>query len=262
MLDYDLEADHSPSHAHSPSLSDSYLPAHLGCTQSLSCSVIIEGRSPHSHQSSDSNFDRFMETQGEKENFAETWNSVVERPEVEQSYSHILGVLEGAKGQTHDLVREKPQKRPGKYTESPSKVLSDCSSVFGGSIRTHLDSSLPLSNSAMDRTLSLKICSPLDGYTSTIYTNLSSDSPSMISKPDIFETPIKASPTVTSPYGATTMQSDSHLLEIDLYESSSAEPQVAESSSILGVLPSRAFCPTCRVHVSTRVSFESPSQAL
>ena len=266
MLDSDQDTEQAPNHAHSPSLSDSYLPAQLGCTQqSLSCSVIIEGRSSHSRQSSvSSNFDHFMGTQGEKENLAETWGSVVEQTEMEQSYSHMLGVLEAAKGHT-DKQAKQPGK-PGKGAEpgSPSKVLSDCSSLFGSSMKTPLDLSLTdpvFSQTAMERSFSLK-ASPIDARTSTIYTNLSSDSPSILSKQEAYQTPTKASPTLTSPYGATTVQSESHLLEIDLYESCTLEPQVAESSSILGVLPARAFCPNCRTDVSTRVSFETPAQPL
>lgn len=263
MLDCDLDAELPPNHAHSPSLSDSYLPTHLGCTQqSLSCSVIIEG---HSHQSSvSSNFDHFLGTQGEKENLAETWSSVVERTDIEQSYSHMLGVMETAKG--HTEKQGKQPGKPGKAAESgsPSKVLSDCSSLFGSSMRTPLDLSLTdpvLTQTPAERSFSLK-ASPLDGKTSTILTNLSSDSPSNMSKQDAYLTPTKASPTFTSPYGTTTYQSESHLLEIDLYESCSVDPQVAESSSILSVLPARAFCPTCRTDVSTRVSFETPCKPL
>jgi hypothetical protein len=79
MLDCDLDAEQSPNHAHSPSLSDSYLPTHLGCTQqSLSCSVIIEGRSSHSHQSSaSSNFDHFLGTQGDISEEAETTSCIL-----------------------------------------------------------------------------------------------------------------------------------------------------------------------------------------
>lgn len=238
-------------HANSPSLVQDYLPFTLGCTQeSLSCSVVISAHSrqtsqvsDHSHCFMSSLLDSSPSKASEdKENLSSTGKlthrstaSVIVNAAVDQSYSNLLRVL-----------------RP-RASEAPSQdLISDCLSIIGSDFRTPVDSSLidpVIVRTAVSR-------SPTEAQTSTIVSNLSSDSAGTLATPC---GKYDANTVFTSPYGATT--TDSNLLEIDLYESRSSERQSKSpepTNRVLGALPVRAYCPSCCTDVSTSVSFELP----
>jgi hypothetical protein len=210
--------------------------------------------------------------------------SVIINSEVEQSYSNMLSVF----GSKQTSVQSSPSKtfypaqksRRSLYPqnrrmalgplcetrlgqeEKSADVISDCSSI--------LESEGVQATEGMEMTEEVAD-EGQDERVSTIYTNLSSDSSRIIPSGPGTEgnfTPSRKEMrgSATSPYGQTTTNTDSNHFEIDLFESPAPaflfEHTVRASCDLsehqLGALPTRAYCPTCRRDVSTRVSFELP----
>ena len=228
----------------------------------------------------------FFESIEDKENLGDSLKtchrrqpSVVINSEVEQSYSNMLSVLGSHQSSVHSSPSKTfypvqksrkslyPQNRrlalgPLCETrlgqeEKSADVLSDCSSILESEGQaTEEYPEVGMTEEGQDERVS------------TIYTNLSSDSSRVMPPAEGTFTPSgkEGRGSAISPYGQTTNNTDSNHFEIDLFDSPNPaflfEHTVRASCDLsehqLGALPTRAFCPTCRMNVSTRVSFELP----
>ena len=233
----------------------------------------------------------FFECIEEKENLGESMKSchrrqpsVIINAEIEQSYSNILSVFGSQQSSAHSSPSKTfypaqksrkslyPQNRrialgPLCETrlqteEKSADIISDCSSILeseGAGIVTEegAEATVVTEEVGAERV-------------STIYTNLSSDSSRILPEHTYTPSNKDVRGSSTSPYGRTTNNTDSNHIEIDLFDSPSPTFQFERivrasedlSEHQLGVLPTRAYCPTCRVTVSTRVSFELPQMPL
>lgn len=232
----------------------------------------------------------FFESIEDKENLGDSVKtchrrqpSVIINTEVEQSYSNMLSGL----GSRQSSVQSSPSKtfypaqksRKSLYPqnrrlalgplcetrlgqeEKSADILSDCSSILESDVQaTEEYPEVGEIEEVADE--------GQDERVSTIYTNLSSDSSRINAPAEGNFTPSgkELRGSAISPYGQTTNNTDSNHFEIDLFDSPNPaflfEHTVRASCDLsehqLGALPTRAFCPTCRMNVSTRVSFELP----